>query len=282
MNEKLFLLLFIVVSWLGINAVLAQQVIGVHGGSLPLIPVIYSATPSVTLPATNGQAINTMTATNTPTSWAPASPTCSPSCTGYFALNISTGAVTVTSTGATAIDNTPATYTLSGIIASNAAGSSAAGTDTITFASIPVGYYVSLTGSDSNDGLAATTGGGHGPFATFGKAQTAMQGGSTKTTYIEPGTYTLTAGSYTQAYITLTSADSGETWAGDPNNPWSSVVIDGSLDFGNIWLDNGGSNITWTNFTIKNVVFRGIAIHGGASKGDTPTFNTNIATIAIR
>ena len=131
-------------------------------------------------------------------------------------------------------------------------------------------YYVSTTGSDSNTGLSAAA-----AFATLGKALTAMQGGSIKTTYLEPGTYTLTSGSYTLVYLTLTSADTGETWSGGPANPWSSVVINASHDFGNVWLDNGGSNITWTNMTIENPVYHGIAIHGGAAFTVVPTFNTN-------
>ena len=61
------------------------------------IPVISNATASLRLPVTNGEAVNTMTATYSPISWAVTS--CSASCTGYFAIDNS-GNVTVTPTGA--------------------------------------------------------------------------------------------------------------------------------------------------------------------------------------
>ena len=88
------------------------------------------------------------------------------------------------------------TYTIS-VTASNGQGTSLTGTDTVTVSSAPVGFYVSTTGSDSNDGLAATAGGGHGPFATLGKAQSAMQNSSTiKTAYLEAGTWNSEFDSY--------------------------------------------------------------------------------------
>ena len=89
------------------------------------MPGILNATPSLTLPVTNGEAVNTMTASQSPTSWAITG--CSASCSGYFAVDNS-GNVTITSSGVTNL--VAGTYTLS-LTATNGSGTSAPGTDTI-------------------------------------------------------------------------------------------------------------------------------------------------------
>ena len=247
---KKSILLFLLILLYVASPALGQQVIGVHGLALPPPPVISNATPGLMLPATANEAVNTMTATNSPTSWSLSS--CSPSCTGYFALNASTGAVTVTPTGVSGI--TAGTYTLT-VTASNAYGASNPGTDTITASTAPPAYYVSTTGSDFNNGTSPST-----AFATFGKAQTAMQGGSIKTTYLEPGTLT------PSSILTLTSADNGETWAGDPNNAsYNSAVINMQNNYEEaIWI-NGGSNITiGPRLKVENTIYNGVCIHGGS------------------
>lgn len=50
-------------------------------------------------------------------------------------------------------------------------------------------YYISPTGSNSNDGLAATTGGGHGPFLTFGYAINASRAWCGDTLLLVTGEY---------------------------------------------------------------------------------------------
>ena len=49
-------------------------------------------------------------------------------------------------------------------------------------------YYVATNGSDSNDGLAPTTGGGHGPWLTIQHADTSSRTGG-DCINVEPGTY---------------------------------------------------------------------------------------------
>lgn len=49
-------------------------------------------------------------------------------------------------------------------------------------------YYVSLTGSDSNDGLSPTTGGGHGPWLTIAHADMSSRTGG-DCINVAPGTY---------------------------------------------------------------------------------------------
>jgi hypothetical protein len=117
-----------------------------------------------------------------------------------------------------------------------------------------VAYYVAASGgSDSNAGTKAA------PFATIAYALTQMEGGLIKTTYLEPGTYTLTGP------IEMTSADNGETLAGDPANPRTSVILDATTTYDEaIWI-LGGSYITIQHLTTYNTIITGICIHGGVN-----------------
>lgn len=152
----------------------------------------------------------------------------------------------------------------SGIISSNA------------YSFIPkTAFYISTTGSDSNAGTAAA------PFATLSKAQTAMQGGSTKLTYIRAGSYTLPqvvpAGQFpsgvTRTGLYLTSSDNGETFSYYPPDGYNTAVLDGSssgicqsssaIDYG-IWIE-GGSNITINGLKFQHFTFAGVNVHGGSS-----------------
>ena len=100
---------------------------GGGGGNVAPTIVTSSLLPAFT-PATNGQVIGTVAATQNPTSFALVS--CS-GCTGYFAIS-NAGVVTVTPTGAAGI--TGIAYTQF-VTASNATGTSASSPVTITFSS---------------------------------------------------------------------------------------------------------------------------------------------------
>ena len=100
----------------------------------PSPPVVTNNSASLTLPVTNGEAVNTMSATNSPTSWSITA--CSPTCTGYFAIDNS-GNVTVTATGVTNI--VAATYTITAQATNG--GGSGSGSDTVTVSS---GTYVGI------------------------------------------------------------------------------------------------------------------------------------------
>ena len=90
------------------------------------------------------------------------------------------------------------------------------------------GFYVSSSGNDSNDGSESQ------PFATFARAQSAMQGSATKITRIEDGTY------YFTAPLTLSAADNGESWMAAPNaHP---VISGGQVVTG--WISQGNSIYT--------------------------------------
>jgi Glycosyl hydrolase family 26 len=115
------------------------------------------------------------------------------------------------------------------------------------------GFYVATTGSDSNAGTLAA------PFATLGKCQTAMQGSSIKTCYIRAGIYqpaAITSGSNCNfgdgrgsggtptvspgSAVSLTSADSGETWSYYPPDGYNSAIIDGQSTTGQSGDNNNG------------------------------------------
>jgi hypothetical protein len=136
-------------------------------------------------------------------------------------------------------------------------------------------FYVATGGSDSNDGLAPTASGTHGPFATLAKAQSAMRSGSIKTAYIRAGTYTparvAPASGFPTltTYLYLTSADNGETWSYYPPdgvdtavfNSQSTQACSASGTSYGFWID-GGSNITINGLTLTTFSGSGILIHG--------------------
>jgi hypothetical protein len=127
-------------------------------------------------------------------------------------------------------------------------------------------------GADTNSGTIAQ------PFATLEAARTAMEGRSTKTTFIRAGTYPRSTP------LRLTNADSGQTWATYPCDPLRSATLDGGNIASYALSIMGGSNITITNLKIQNVRYGGVLIHGGARVSRIPSLNvtTNPAAVAPR
>src|ERR1700744_1328965 len=100
------------------------------------------------------------------------------------------------------------------------------------------GFYVSTTGSDSGDGSAAH------PFATIGRAVTAMeQSGTIKTAYLEGGTYKL------GSTVNLGSKDSGITIESAPG---AKAVLDGNGSLSTLVSLNGASNVTLQGLTFQH------------------------------
>jgi hypothetical protein len=137
-------------------------------------------------------------------------------------------------------------------------------------ASIPPGFYISTTGNDANPGTLAA------PFATFAKAQSAMQASSTiKTTYVRAGNYTLPTitncgYSTSSCGLNLGSADDGETWSYYPPDGYDSASISGgstgvgSGDFFAISF-NVTNNLTINGLSIHNFQYAGIGGYNGGS-----------------
>jgi len=116
-------------------------------------------------------------------------------------------------------------------------------------------FYVSPSGSDSNAGTLEA------PFATLAHAQSAMQAsGTTKTAYVRAGTYL-------NVDLSLTVADSGETWSCYTPDGYNSAILDSgssspTTGTNTITID-GASNVTINGLKIQNFKNWGIGIHGG-------------------
>lgn len=132
-------------------------------------------------------------------------------------------------------------------------------------------YYVSTTGSDSNDGTTPTTGGGHGPFLTLTHAQTAARSGN-KTIQVESGTYTLAAS------LAFTSSDNGEVWI--PYNG-ATVDIDGVTNTYSITVTGISTNFTFNGFTLTNLGATGGYGAFQISGGTNVTFRWNTVITPI-
>ena len=119
----------------------------------PQPPVVNAASFTVALPASNGQTVGTVTASESPTAWAITAGNAS----GYFAIS-SSGVITVTVAGASGM--TAQTYNLT-VQATNAAGSGSAAVSvvasTVAQSSIPM--------SKADVRFAGNTNGG-GPFTS--------------------------------------------------------------------------------------------------------------------
>lgn len=172
------------------------------GGSAPVVTATSFNASSTNAPAAqSGQAIGTVSASNSPTGFSIAS--CSPSCSGWFAIS-SGGAVTVSSTGASNVVPTlsGATYTLS-VTASNGSGTSSP-------ASVPVTFYAdgALTapsGTAQLPTLFASYTHGRPPWKVAGVDY--YVGLPSGTTLQDPTTATLPAGcSYGSHVVTCSTA----------------------------------------------------------------------------
>ena len=126
-------------------------------------------------------------------------------------------------------------------------------------------YYVSPTGSDSNSGTL------NAPFATFAKAQKAMQNSSVKTTYILAGNYSPNAtesSPFGNAVLNLTSADSGETWSYYPADGYGSAQISGGGNITTFMSINGATGVTVNGLDIGNFTAAGIYVTNGSSNAN--------------
>jgi hypothetical protein len=132
---------------------------------------------------------------------------------------------------------------------------------------IVTAFYVATTGKDSNAGTESA------PFATLGKAQSAMQASSTiKTTYVRAGSYmlpTLDCGSGTTCGLNLGSGDDGETWSYYPPDGVNSADFSGGATSSGgglvIAVSVGASNITINGLAIHDFQYAGIGSGGGAN-----------------
>jgi hypothetical protein len=126
-------------------------------------------------------------------------------------------------------------------------------------------YYISTTGSDSNPGTIAA------PFATFGRAQQAMQNSSTKTTYILAGNYSPAGNANSpngSAVLNLGPADSNETWSYYPPDGYGSAHITGGGTISTFMSINGATGVTVNGLDISNFTSVGIKVTNGSSNAN--------------
>jgi hypothetical protein len=126
-------------------------------------------------------------------------------------------------------------------------------------------FYVAKNGNDSNDGSLAS------PFATLGRAQTAMQGSTTlKTTYVRAGSYslpTIASCGGSSCGLNLVAADDGETWSYYPPDGVDSADLGGGST-GNgtglvVAVYVGASHVTINGLSIHDFQYAGINSQGG-------------------
>lgn len=130
-------------------------------------------------------------------------------------------------------------------------------------------FYVATNGSDNNPGTLDA------PFASLGKAQTAMRAsnGTISITYIRAGSYTLPflrncAGGNTTCGLDLNELDNGETWSYYPPDGVDSASFNArSTTSGNgifvaMEVDNT-QNVTINGLSIHNFRYAAIASGGG-------------------
>ena len=107
-------------------------------------------------------------------------------------------------------------------------------------------FFVATNGSDGGDGSAAH------PFATLAKAQAAMEGSTTHTTYVEGGTYNLSS------TLALGSKDSGMSFLAYPGQ--TPVLDGGSAHLGTLISINGAQNVTLSGLSFANTASGAAAV----------------------
>lgn len=98
-------------------------------------------------------------------------------------------------------------------------------------------FYVATNGDDSGDGSAAH------PFATLARAQAAMEGSTTHTTYVEGGTYSLAS------TLVLGDKDSGMSFLAAPGQ---TPILDGGGTLSTLVALNGTRNAVLSGLMFQN------------------------------
>ena len=119
-------------------------------------------------------------------------------------------------------------------------------------------FYVSTSGSSSGSGSASN------PFSSVQQAITAAEHSSTKTIYLQGGTYSL------GSTINLGSADTGITIASAPG---AKAILDGRGSLSTLVQLNGASNVTLQGLTLRNTGGNGAAVTLKGGSGNHITGN---------
>jgi hypothetical protein len=134
------------------------------------------------------------------------------------------------------------------VLAGGAASASAA--TAAAAAAAAAAYYVSASGHDTAVGNAAH------PFRTLARAVHAMESSSTKTTYVQGGTYSLSS------TLTMTSADSGITIAAVTG---AKAILTGNNSLQTLIQLNGATGVTLQGLEFTNAKGQALIMDGGGS-----------------
>jgi parallel beta-helix repeat protein len=115
-------------------------------------------------------------------------------------------------------------------------------------------FYVSVTGNDGGDGSI------NHPFATLARAQSAMEGSSVRTSYVEGGTF------HISSPMLLNGADSGMSFIAYPGQ---APILDGGSALSNLMTLNGATGVTLSGLTFANTISGGPAILVANSGGES-------------
>jgi Ca-dependent carbohydrate-binding module xylan-binding/Right handed beta helix region len=233
-----------------------EATMNVNGTLTFNLPAEASATTATASSGTSGS--DPSSAPSDPSSTATTSTSSDPSSAATTSTSSDPSSTATTSTSS---DPSSATTT------SSASAPSSVGTGAGQAPSGP-GFYVSPTGSDSNPGTLDA------PFATLARAQQAMEGSSIKTTYVEGGTYNLTS------TITLSAADSGETWQYYPTDGVDSAVLDGGTSVASAFYLSGATNVTINGLTMQNFTEHTVDVDVGSNGAVIENNNIGFMTVA--
>lgn len=261
------------------------------GGTGTSVPAVSAASPVASSTAAgltqNGQAIATLTASNSPTSWAIAS--CS-GCTNYFAID-SSGHLTVTATGVSNIAPSSGGQTWTPVVnASNGAGTSGNVSIPVVFyddgylsrpsnvtAQYPTAFNAysgvrppwKVSGVDYGVGLDTTL--------TMTAWQSMVVSGCTVNSGASPPNVTCSGGD-----TTINQVDFSNTSSGGGNGAYIVYSGTGTLTLTNI--KTGGSNyalIPSTNVIQTGTSSVGLTITGSELNGGCPTSSGASGTIVL-
>lgn len=130
-------------------------------------------------------------------------------------------------------------------------GGTTASCQTVSYQGGNGAYYVSPSGSDSNNGLSSTT-----PFRTLGKCQSMMRINSSKICYLMSGAFSLAAS------LVFSASDNGEEWIACPAGACGSPqvpVVDGGGEYG--WMLDSTTSLRIQGIKFQNVGAYGIKCH---------------------
>lgn len=158
----------------------------------------------------------------------------------------------------------------------------------VTILAVPAYYFVAVThyvatsgggGSDSNDGLAASVGGGHGPYLTMSYATAAARLACTDTLYIRTGTYDggfgIVGGGPTTFCSSWGSSITVSAYTPDSGASYESVTLTSTGNSSVIGLFSGSTACAAGTTLSAYWQIKHITLDGTGGANDSSTVNGN-------